>query len=172
MPKPRDAASLRDAIRSNAFTPAVRDVDPLVALLGDEDADVARLAERALTRAGPPIVERLLRRLEKASSGERAHGFRVVGSLAPTDAAAARPLIDALADADPQVQRAAARALGRLSGSEAKEDIGAALLRAWDQAPALPLARAIAEALNVRGTHTARGGEGHHSTARNVLARA
>ena len=32
--------------------------------------------------------------------------------------------------------------------------------------------RAIAEALNARGIRTARGGEWHHSTVRNLLARA
>ena len=32
-------------------------------------------------------------------------------------------------------------------------------------------ARAIAEALNARGIRTARGGEWHHSTVRNLLAR-
>lgn len=40
------------------------------------------------------------------------------------------------------------------------------------QAAGLTTTRAIAEALNVRGIRTARGGEWHHSTVRNLLARA
>lgn len=40
------------------------------------------------------------------------------------------------------------------------------------QAAGSTTTRAIAEALNVRGIRTARGGEWHHSTVRNLLARA
>lgn len=40
------------------------------------------------------------------------------------------------------------------------------------QADGVTTTRAIAEALNPRGVRTARGGEWHHSTVRNLLARA
>jgi len=40
------------------------------------------------------------------------------------------------------------------------------------QAGGLTATRAIAEALNTRGIRTARGGDWHHSTVRNLLARA
>ena len=40
------------------------------------------------------------------------------------------------------------------------------------QAKGITATRAIAEALNARGLRTARGGEWHHSTVRNLLARA
>jgi hypothetical protein len=39
------------------------------------------------------------------------------------------------------------------------------------QAAGITTARAIAEALNARGVRTARGGEWHNSTVRNLLAR-
>jgi hypothetical protein len=39
------------------------------------------------------------------------------------------------------------------------------------QAAGVTTTRAIAEALNARGIRTARGGEWHHSTVRNLLAR-
>jgi 23S rRNA G2445 N2-methylase RlmL len=158
MPKQRDAATLRESIRSSGFTPGTRDVDGLVELLGDEDEVVVRDAERALTRpgTGPTLVPRLLAKLEGASPRARALGFRVVGRLAPTDAEAARALIVALADGDARVQRGAAHALGRLHESEGKSEIAAALLGAWDDAPELPLAKAIAEALGKLGVVAAR----------------
>jgi len=40
------------------------------------------------------------------------------------------------------------------------------------QAAGITATRAIADALNARGIRTARGGEWHHSTVRNLLARA
>ena len=40
------------------------------------------------------------------------------------------------------------------------------------QAAGLTTMRALAEALNARGIRTARRGEWHHSTVRNLLARA
>jgi len=40
------------------------------------------------------------------------------------------------------------------------------------QAAGLTTTRALAEALNARGIRTARGGQWHHSTARNLLGRA
>jgi 23S rRNA G2445 N2-methylase RlmL len=54
------------------------------------------------------------------------------------------------------VQRGAASALGRLVESEASAEIAAALLNVWDEAPELPLAKVIAEALGKLGVGSAR----------------
>jgi 23S rRNA G2445 N2-methylase RlmL len=156
MAKPRDPASLRELVKSPSFTPAVRDVDGLAEILADPDDAVVRQAEQALVRAGPGIVPRLLLRLKEATPRARAHGYRVLGSLAPSDAALARELMGGLGDADARVQRAAATALGRLSSSEAIKEIGEALLQSWDEAPPLPLARALAEAMGKLGVAGAR----------------
>ncbi len=154
MPKPRDLATLRDAVRSAAFTPPRRDLDGLVELLGDEDEAVVHGAELAIVRAAAdaaPLVPRLLALLERASPAARARGLRVVGRLAPTDAESAKAVLAALRDADPRVRRGAANALGRMQGSEAASEIAAALVVAWDEAPELPLARALAEAMGKLG---------------------
>jgi len=161
MPKQRDAAALRESIRSAAFTPATRDIGGLVELLGDDDDEVVRAAERAVARAAAGdrarVVRRLAADLGEASSRARRHGFRVLGRLAPTEADPARTLIAGLSDSDARVQRAAAHALGRLHASEAKDAIAAALLHAWDEAPELPLARAVAEAMGKLGLPQANG---------------
>ncbi len=155
MPRQRDENALREAVLSSGFTPAARDIDGLVPLLGDADEGVARSAERAIVRAAagaaPAVVARLLSRADAVLPAARARLFRVVGRLAPTDAAPARALVAGLTDADARVQRGAANALGRLRESEAKVEIAAALLEAWDRAPALPLARVLAEAMGKLG---------------------
>ena len=147
MSKRRDPVALREVVRDPGFTPGAGDLDGLVVLLGDEDKDVVRQTERAVVRAGRELLPRLLQRLVDAPPRARAHGFRAVGSLAPKDAASAQALIAGLSDPDARVQRGAATALGRLQGSEAASEIAEALTRAWDEAPELPLARALAEAM-------------------------
>ena len=160
MPKQRDAGALRLAIGTSAFTPAIRDVAPLVELLGDDDETIARAAYEALVRAGSgavsAVASRIVRNLDGASARSRAGAFRVLGRLAPSDRASAELLARALGDPDPQVQRSAARALGRLGASEAKDAIAAALVHAWDEAPELPLARALADAMGKLGLPEAR----------------
>ncbi len=160
MVKQRDIAELREAVRSSGFTPSVRDVDTLVELFADPDEAVAHAAELAVVRAGtstgPPVVARLLARLVGAGPLERARGLRALGRLSPTDAAAARWVVAGLGDGDDRVKRAAAHALGRLGQSEAAPDIAAAILRAWDDVPDLPLARALAEAMGKLGLVDAR----------------
>ena len=152
--------SLREAVLSNGFTPALRDLDALAALLGDADLAVSRGAERAIVRAaagGAQVVDRLLSGADATLPEVRARLFRVVGRLAPKDAASARTLIAGLTDVDARVQRSAANALGRLRESEAKAQIAEALLGAWDRSPALPLARALAEAMGKLGLAEAAG---------------
>jgi len=159
MAKQRDIATLRDAVRSSSFTPAMRDLDAVIDLLGDADEDVVKASERALGRAGAGgggVVPRLLARLSGLEARGRVHALRVIGGLAPKDAQAGNAVLSLLTDADTRVARAAANALGRLEGSEARTEIAAALLAAWDETPELPLARAIAEALGKLGVVEAR----------------
>jgi 23S rRNA G2445 N2-methylase RlmL len=149
------------AVLSSGFTPSTRDVDALCGLLGDDDEKVVRAVEHAIARAGagegPVWVARLLSRADASSPAVRARLFRAVGRLAPKDAASAGALASALRDPDGRVQKAAANALGRLRESEASAQIAAALLDAWDRSPALPLARALAEAMGKLGLVQARG---------------
>jgi DNA invertase Pin-like site-specific DNA recombinase len=67
-----------------------------------------------------------------------------------------------------------AQVMGAAANREAADAFAANVLPVVRelQAVGVTTARAIAEALNARGIRTARGGEWHHSTVRNLLARA
>jgi DNA invertase Pin-like site-specific DNA recombinase len=69
---------------------------------------------------------------------------------------------------------AEAQTMGAAANREAADAFAANVLPVVRelQAAGVTTARAIAEALNARGIRTARGGEWHHSTVRNLLARA
>ena len=66
-----------------------------------------------------------------------------------------------------------AQAKGAAANREADDAFAANVLPVVRQfqAAEITTARAIAEALNARGVRTARGGEWHNSTMRNLLAR-
>jgi DNA invertase Pin-like site-specific DNA recombinase len=68
---------------------------------------------------------------------------------------------------------AEAQAQGSAANRNAADAFAANVLPVVDQlrAAGVTTVRGIAEALNVRGIRTARGGEWHHSTVRNLLAR-
>jgi DNA invertase Pin-like site-specific DNA recombinase len=68
---------------------------------------------------------------------------------------------------------AEAQTMGAAANREAADAFAANVLPVVRQLHANGTAtvRAIAEALNARGIRTARGGEWHHSTVRNLLAR-
>ena len=63
------------------------------------------------------------------------------------------------------------RAGGSAITPESIDRLAEALLVRELQAAGVSTVRAIADALNTRGIRTARGGEWHHSTVRNLLAR-
>jgi DNA invertase Pin-like site-specific DNA recombinase len=67
-----------------------------------------------------------------------------------------------------------AQAMGAVANREAADAFAANVLPVVRdlQAAGITATRAIADALNARGIRTARGGEWHHSTVRNLLARA
>jgi len=159
MAKQRDSGTLREVVREPGFTPAMRDLGGLVALLDDSDEEVGEAAERAFARAasgGGAVVPSLLERLDGLSASAQVRALRVIGGQKPTDAATARRIIGALERSDARVQRAAVHVLGRLDESDGASEIASALLASWDTIPELPLARALAEAFGKLGVVDAR----------------
>src|SRR5215467_2649240 len=140
---------LAHAVRSRGFTPSMRDVDGLVALLADADEGLARDAERALVRLGAQSVPRLVALAGGATPKLRAKLCRLLGKVAPGDPAAADLLLDALHDADAKTRRNAIIALGQFRGQVRVED---ALLDAWEGEPRVDHRRSLAAALGKIGS--------------------
>jgi len=138
-------------VRDPGFTPSVRDVPALVALLGDGDEDQARAAERALVRIGTPLFPLARDAAAHASEVARARLVRAVGTIASRDEedAAVAWLIEELAAGEGRAARYAATALGKMRG-HAREAEGA-LVAAWERTASLELRRAIADALGKVG---------------------
>ena len=160
MAKQRDSGTLREAVREPGFTPAMRDLGGLAALLEDTDEAVGEAAERAFARAasgGGAVVPGLLERLDGLSASAQVRALRVIGGQKPQDVATAQRVIRALESSEPRVQRAAVHVLGRLHESDGAGAIASALLASWDSTPELPLARALAEAFGKLSVVDARG---------------
>jgi precorrin-6B methylase 2 len=159
-----------------SFTPGARDAPALVELIvrGDEPAAaraaaaVARLGDAGraaitarLDAAGDEAAERPGTAVDKVASsaagsttataddGARARLVGALGLLARTgDAEARARLIAQVGDRAARVRRAAAVALGKLGGDDARQ----ALIARWDQGDATPdERRALAEALGKLG---------------------
>ncbi len=140
---------LAQAIRSPGFTPAVREIRPLLDLLAATDEETARCAERALAGAGPAAALAAVHAFDSASPPLRAGLCRLVGRIA---AAAPAPdlvefLVARLDDPDPKTRRSAAGALGRVRPPDAERH----LLAAWRREASPPARRSIAEALGKTG---------------------
>jgi 23S rRNA G2445 N2-methylase RlmL len=131
-------------VRDPGFTPRSRDLDALVDLL--DDAEVGKLAERAIARLGTFAAEGLRARFEGAAPSTRARIVRALGRL-PGEAARAM-LVSALEDADAKTRRNAAIALGHVPG----EGVERALLAAWTRDPRPEMHRSIAAALGKVGS--------------------
>jgi len=132
-----------------SFTPAQRDAPALVEL-------VVRGDEPAVTRAGPAIAglreagrAAIAARLDGADDGAKARLVAVLGLLARAgDAEARSQVLACTAAPTSRVRRAAAVALGKLGGDDAR----AALIARWDAGDAAPdERRALAEALGKLG---------------------
>jgi hypothetical protein len=132
-----------------SFTPAARDAHALVELIVAGDEPAATRAAPALARLGDAGRAALEARLAHIDEGARARLVAVVGLLARAgDGAARAALIAHATDAAPRVRKAAAVALGKLGGDDARR----ALLVRWDAGDALPdERRALAEALGKVG---------------------
>jgi 23S rRNA G2445 N2-methylase RlmL len=144
-----------ERVRDPGFTPSVRDVPALVALLGDADEDVARDAEKALVRLGSPLVPLAPGAASHAGEKARARLVRAVGTIAARDEgdAAVAWLVDELATGEGRGARYAATALGKMRGHAREAET--ALLAAWERTPSIELRRAIADALGKVGTSEA-----------------
>jgi predicted RNA methylase len=147
-------------VLSPGYTPSVRHVPELVALLANaaddpEDA-VATAIERALAKLGDELLPLAEAEWAGAAVRARVHLLRAVGRL-PSSEDAVRCLARGLDDEEPRVRRAAARALGKARGSEAKL-AEASLLATWKrlkETMAPPEQRAMAEALGKLGAKDA-----------------
>jgi 23S rRNA G2445 N2-methylase RlmL len=136
---------LAERVRDPGFTPSLRDIDPLVDLLTDDD--VGRYAERAIGRLDPLAIGRLGARLRDAPPRLRAKIVKAIGRFADR-APAVSLLVVALRDEDDKTRRNAAIALGHARGKAVEE----ALLRAWAEDPRPEMRRSIAASLGKVGS--------------------
>jgi 23S rRNA G2445 N2-methylase RlmL len=164
----RDVSS---RVRDPGFTPSLRDVPALVALLDAEDEGLARDAERALVRLGPTLVPAAHEVARGAAEVARARLVRAVGSIAAKgeDPAAVAWLLRELDSGEGRAARYAANALGKLRLRA--RDAEAALVAAWDRAKSVELRRAIADALGKVGTSDAARALAAHESQDPELAR-
>jgi hypothetical protein len=137
--------------RAPSFTPGRRDLPALVALLADaDDADAARLQAALLRADAGPALAALDDAIARAQDGALARLIAAIGALGRKDAAARARVLAILADdaAPPRARKAAAVALGKIGGDDAR----AALIAYWDRGDLAPDARrAAAEALGKVG---------------------
>ncbi len=132
------------ALGQPSYTPAVRDLPAVIALLDDADPVLPRRAAAALARLERPVALAAL-----AAAPATVGTVRVRGQLGRDDAATTAALVGLLADrSEPRRRREAAIALGKVGGADAT----AALLAALDEADAPPeLRRSVVEALGKLG---------------------
>jgi predicted RNA methylase len=154
-------AALLARVRDPGYTPGVRDLGGLLALLDAEDDDLARETERAVLRIegrhATRVVSETVTRAREATRPARGRLARLLGRLAtsapePAVLEARAWLAEALEDADPKTRHTAARALGKLRPADAapREALEQVLLAAWDRGGEDDR-RALAEALGKIG---------------------
>ena len=132
------------------FTPGARDAPALVLLVAGNDETAATRASPALASLREVGRRAIVERIGTiADDGGKARLVSVLGLLARADDGEARAmLIDALHDPIVRVRRAAASALGKLSG----DDVKAALLARWEGGDVTPdERRVLVEALGKIG---------------------
>jgi SAM-dependent methyltransferase len=132
-----------------SFTPGARDAEPLVELVIAGQEPAASRAAAALTRLGAAGTTVATARYGAADDGGKARLVGALGLLARAgDPAARTELIARAIDPVVRVRKAAAVALGKLGGDDAR----AALIARWDAGDATPEEqRALAEALGKLG---------------------
>ena len=139
---------LADAVKSSGYTPAARDGAELIALLADEDDEIAVGAERALARLGEKLVAIAERALKQAPPRVRARLCRAIARVTPLGDAETKYLILALDDEDPKTRRNAAIALGKARADHVED----ALLAAWDREKRVDHLRSLAASLGKVGS--------------------
>jgi predicted RNA methylase len=132
------------ALGQPSYTPAVRDLPAVIALLDDADATLPRKAAAALARTDRAVALAAL-----AAAPATVGTVRARGQLGRDDAATTSALVALVADrTEPRRRREAAIALGKVGGATAT----AALLAVLDEADADPaLRRSVVEALGKLG---------------------
>jgi 23S rRNA G2445 N2-methylase RlmL len=149
---PREPGAIREALARGGFTPGKRDIEGVIDCLGDDDRSVVREAERTLARLGSDVLAALFVRAHDPEARVRAGVYRTLGRIAPKGEREATRVASGLDDPDPRVRRAAADALGKLTGSEATRAVEEALLSAWDKDPRPEMVRAIVGSLGKLGS--------------------
>ncbi|HVJ88627.1 MAG TPA: HEAT repeat domain-containing protein, partial [Labilithrix sp.] len=155
------STDLARRVRDPGFTPSVKRIRDLFDLIGHDDEDLAKNAERAILRIESQYAADVAKAcVERARAAERPGRGRLTalaGRLAQErrdpDGAARGWLFEALEDADPKTRRAAARGLGKLPP---KADAEEALGRAYDAASSDDDRRVFALALGKMGGEAAR----------------
>ncbi len=142
-----------DRLEDPGFTPARRDLDPLLGALDDLDEGQSKKVERVLCRAGLPAASAACQRLPEANQQGAVSLVRVVGRILQRcpDPAILSCLLDSLRDARPKVQRATIVALGKTRLAACEEP----LLALLDQVTGAEQ-RALVQALGQTGGHAAR----------------
>jgi hypothetical protein len=140
---------LAQELAKPSFTPGARDASPLVELVIGDDEAVATRAASALGKLGAAGRVAIAARLASTDDAATARLIGVLGLLARAGDGEARAAILAhTGHGAPRVRRAAAVALGKLGGDDARH----ALLARWDAGDATPdERRALAEALGKVG---------------------
>jgi SAM-dependent methyltransferase len=148
MARPADF-DLARALALPGFTPGARDAPALVELVIAGDDPAAARAATALAGLGAPARAAIGARFASVDEGGQARLVRALGLLARAgDGEARAALLARIADPAPRVRRAAAVALGKLGGDDARR----ALIARWDAGDAAPdERRALAEALGKLG---------------------
>jgi SAM-dependent methyltransferase len=145
----RSIQDLADELARPGFTPGARDAPALVELvIAGEDPAAARAAA-ALAGLGASGHVAIDARFAAADDGAKPRLVRALGLLARAgNAEASAALRAGIADPAPRVRRAAAVALGKLGGDDARR----AVIARWDAGDAAPdERRALAEALGKLG---------------------
>jgi hypothetical protein len=169
-------SGIEGRVRDAGFTPSVRDVPAIAALLAAEDEDLARDAERALVRVGPTLATVVRAVAQQAPPVARARLVRAVGAVATEgeDAGAVAWLVEELAEGEGKRARYAATALGKLRARAGEAE--RALLQAWRGTAPTELRRALADALGKVGTSPSADALGAYETEdpelRRLVARA
>jgi SAM-dependent methyltransferase len=131
------------------FTPGARDAPALVELVVAGDDPAATRAATALAALGAAGRAAIDARFATADDGTQARLVRALGLLARAgDGGARAALLARITDGAPRVRKAAAVALGKLDGDDARQ----ALIARWDAGnAATDERRALAEALGKLG---------------------
>jgi len=147
------------ALADRAEAGSAEAIDQLLPLLRDPDSKVRHQAEWGLARAGAPAVPALIRELRRASTDEEhARMARLLGRVGLAAETAIPELRAALAEPDSSTAAAASHALGRLGAREAVPDLVMAYLASRKIPNQRHMGRALRDIGSDQGIRAARSG--------------